>query len=289
MTRSPKTPLGAPPLVPAQEAFARFCQTVAALRDPQTGCPWDLKQDHKTLRRFVIEEAYEAAHAMADGKDSDICDELGDVLLQVVLNAQVAHDRKAFTIVDVINAIDSKMIRRHPHVFDTEQQKTQISVADVRSNWDKIKAEEKGPPSKVGYFDEVKGKIPALTQALEIGKKAAKIEFDWPSPGEVLQQVLSEVEELKAECLAGEPDHKKIYEELGDVFFSLAQLARHYVFDPETVALDANRKFLARFSSLESIAKSEGKDITSVGRDDLEALWQKAKAVEKRQNGKSEA
>ena len=263
-----------PDLEAAQKAFAAFCETIAALRDPQTGCPWDLEQDHESLRRYMLEEAYEATAAMSGTDDREICDELGDVLLQVVLNAQLALDRDAFTIVDVVNAINAKMLRRHPHVFGTESERADRSIAAIKSKWQEIKETEKDSEDE-SYFAPVKDTIPALTQSLAIGKRAAKIAFDWDDKAEVLGQVLSEVEELKAECKAG--DDAKVREELGDVFFSLAQLARHYGLDPETVAFDANRKFLSRFEVLEEVAAEKGIDVANASRDQLESLWQEAK------------
>jgi ATP diphosphatase len=262
------------------DAFLGFVKTIAALRHPKTGCPWDLEQDHKTLRRYMIEEAYEAADAMASGDDADIKDELGDVLLQVVLNAQIAQDHKTFNLESVIKGIDDKMRRRHPHVFGDVNAE---SSKEVLRNWDGIKAAEKAAAGKKdhGIFAEAHNKQPATTQALKIGKLAAKIKFDWDDLNEVFGQLRSEVDELQAEVKKKPVDAAKLAEEIGDVYFSLAQVCRHAGLDPETVSFDANRKFLKRFERLEAIAKKRGVDVKNAPRATLEELWVATKKEER--------
>ncbi len=252
----------------AHQAFADFMRTIAALRHPTTGCPWDREQNHRTLRRYMLEEAYEAADAMSAGDPRAICDELGDVLLQVVLNAQIASDEETFTLEDVIRGIDEKMVRRHPHVF-----------GGAAGKWEEIKAAEKKalPPKAAGTFAEAEKKSPASAQAVKIGKIAKTIKFDWDHPTEVLAQLKSELVELEAEFARKEFDAAKTAAELGDVYFSLAQLCRHLDLDPETVAMDGNKKFLRRFEKLEGIAGAKGKVVAAMARDELEALWAEAK------------
>lgn len=275
---SNRPPLGLPDLKGVTEVFSEFVTTVAWLRDRELGCPWDLEQDHKTLRRYMVEEAYEAAEAMTENDDRELCDELGDVLLQVVLNAQVAKDRGAFSLIDVINSINDKMRRRHPHVFANEEAAT---AQEVRGNWDKIKADERqGKKSSDGVFARVEKKHPATSQALSIGKIASKIHFDWDSVSDVLIQVRSEVDELTSELSGSQIDRTKVAHEIGDVYFSLAQLCRHLELDPETVAMDGNRKFLNRFEKLESIAATQGVDVRGAERAVLEKLWLAAKKAE---------
>ena len=278
------TPTGIPDLKAAAAVFAEFVTTIAWLRDKHQGCPWDLEQDHKTLRRYMVEEAYEAAEAMSGDDHKEIRDELGDVLLQVILNAQIAQDDGLFTITDVIDAINKKMLRRHPHVFAPN--KDEITSEEVRTNWDKIKASEKSVanPKKEepGVFADAAKKQPSTIQALHIGKTAAKINFDWDTPVQVFDQLKSEVSELEFEVKQSPSDLHKVTQEIGDVYFSLAQLCRHLNLDPETVAMDGNRKFLNRFTSLEEIASREGKDVKKIGRDELEQFWIKAKAAEKK-------
>lgn len=275
-----RVPLGLPDLREAEKVFSDFVTTIAWLRDRERGCPWDLEQDHKTLRRYMVEEAYEAAEAMSGADTDEIRDELGDVLLQVVLNAQVAADAGTFSLADVIRSIDSKMRRRHPHVFDREGES--LTSKQVRGNWDKIKATEKQgkKTAPAGVFAGAEKKHPATLQAFDIGKTASKIRFDWDSPVEVLQQLRSEMTELEAEFMGGTTDKARIASEIGDVFFSLAQLCRHLELDPETVAMDGNRKFLRRFARLEAIAAKEGIDVRAASRARLEELWVKAKKSE---------
>ncbi len=267
----------------AADAFANLCETIAKLRDPVDGCPWDLQQTHASLRRYMIEEAYEAARVMA-GADKDLndsrelCEELGDVLLQVVLNAQVAADRKGFQIADVIKSIDAKMRRRHPHVFGSDEARQARDMSSIKSNWAAIKTEEKkkkGADARDdGFFGGIEG-YPATIEAYEIGKRAAKIKFDWNSPAEVLAKLLSEVDEMKDEWEKG--DRTALMAELGDVYFSLAQFSRHIGVDPEVIALDGNRKFLARFAEVEAIAKRRGVKIQDTDQATLESLWEEAK------------
>lgn len=259
-------------------AFESFVKTIASLRDPKDGCPWDLEQDHKSLRPFMIEEAYEAAEAMAAGDTPEIQGELGDVLLQVVLNAQVALDKGTFSLVDVIKGIDEKMRRRHPHIFGEGDAKTS---AEVRAAWETIKATEKAAKKEAqGAFHGAERVGPASLQAQKIGKIAKKIRFDWDDPIEVFAQVRSEVDEVEAELRKPTRSPDKLAEEIGDVYFSLAQLCRHLDLDPELVALDANRKFLKRFARLEALAQKAGKTVPESTRAELEALWQAVKKEE---------
>jgi MazG family protein len=272
----------APDLAAVQRAFSEFCLTVARLRDPQGGCPWDLQQDHMSLRRYMIEEAYEAAEAMAQNHPQHLCEELGDVLLQVVLNSQVALDAGTFSLIDVISGIDAKMRRRHPHVFAAAADAPSITTDQVRKAWEEIKREEHQAPA-VGSrtFIDAVSKHPATAQAYKIGKIAAKINFDWDNSQEVLAQVRSEVDELADELNKPSHDKAKIAEELGDIYFSLAQLARHLDLDPEVVSVDANRKFLRRFEMLEDIAAERGIAVRTAARVQLEALWAAVKEKEK--------
>ena len=281
-----KLPSGIPDLDQAAKAFRDFVVTIAALRDPKDGCPWDLKQTHETLRRYMIEEAYEASEAMASDDAVEIQGELGDVLLQVVLNAQLAKDDERFSIVEVIKGIDDKMRRRHPHVFGPKGEASAdegISVAEVRSNWDVIKAEEKAKAGKTkakGAFADAEKKQPASLQAEKIGKIAEKIRFDWDSPDEVFAQVRSEVDEVAAELAKKKRSKAKLAEEIGDLYFSLTQLCRHLELDPEIVAVDANRKFLRRFARLEEIAGKRKLPLAKAKREELEALWKAVKREE---------
>lgn len=271
----------------AAEAFKSLCETIAALRHPETGCPWDLEQTHETLRKYMIEEAYEAVEVMHPVDHKKLCDELGDVLLQVVLNSQLATDSNFFTITEVVKGLDSKMRRRHPHVFGEDATGVKSDQADIKRRWEEIKSEEKEKTKttqKKGIFSEIQpGKIsPSIATGVAIGKLAKKINFDWSNPLEVLGQLKSEIQELEVEMRDPSPSAKKrVYSELGDVFFSLAQLSRHLDIDPEICGQDGNRKFLKRFATLESLALKQGIEPSEATQETLERLWQEAKKLEK--------
>lgn len=272
-----------------KQAFGALCETIAALRDPKTGCPWDLEQTHESLRKYMIEEAYEATDVMDPVNYKKLQEELGDVLLQVVLNSQLATDAKEFSILEVVKGLDSKMRRRHPHVFGENgnpTSKTSRDKSDIRTKWDEVKAQEKQKSPEVsssaGIFDSLNtGKItPASRLAMEIGKVAKTINFDWKEPLEVVSQLESEVLELKNEIKKKSPKDL-IAAEMGDVIFCISQLCRHLDLDPEVCAVDGNKKFLKRFQSLESLARAKRIDVTTAGTEQLESLWQEAKALEK--------
>lgn len=263
------------------EAFKELIEVVARLRQPEHGCPWDLEQDHKSLRRFMLEEAYEAAEAMGGNDSKHLQEELGDVLLQVVLNSQLISDSGGDGITAVIQEIKNKMVRRHPHVF-TEDMKG-LSIKEVKDNWSRIKSEEKpGQGLDKGLFHkEKKSPFPSLMQAYKIGKKAEKVKFDWDDVSQVWGQFLSEVKELEDEITAKVRDPEKVMDELGDVFFSLSQVSRHLGIDPEVAALGGNQKFLRRFDALEQILKDKSLDLQTLTVEDLQELWLEVKAKEK--------
>ncbi len=262
----------------AAQEFKTFVKTIAQLRHPTKGCPWDLEQTHESLRRYMIEEAYEAAETMLPSATAhDRTDELGDVLLQVVLNAQLQTDNKEGEITDVIRAINQKMIRRHPHVFSPDDKS--VSSEQVIEQWSIIKQKEKPKDHTDGFFHKAKKVHPALTQAFQIGKTAQKIDFDWHTTEEVAQQFESEWKELAHEMHTG--DQKKIADELSDCFFSLAQLSRHLGFEPEEIAQRGNTKFIQRFELMEKIAKEQNRSIETLGQAGLELLWKEAKKRQK--------
>ncbi|MGE0174400.1 MAG: nucleoside triphosphate pyrophosphohydrolase [Oligoflexales bacterium] len=255
-------------------AFDEFVATIAALRHPKTGCPWDLKQSHETLRKYMIEEAYEAAIAMGNGETAEIVDELGDVLLQVVLNAQIGADNNKFSVTDVIQNINDKMVRRHPHVF-AESNDAIKTPTDVKRQWEEIKAvENKGAASSVQ--NSVKG-FPASLQAAMIGKFSSKVDFDWKDSNEVFNHFRSEVDELTVEMKKKERSKELLADELGDVFFTLVQLCRHLDIDPETSFLAANQKFIRRFEKMQEAAGKKNKLFADLSRSEKEDLWNAVK------------
>ena len=292
-----KTPLKIPfkdlnvaPKEEVSDAFYQFCTTIATLRNKHYGCPWDLQQNHKSLRAFMLEESYEAAHAMGKNDDKEICEELGDVLLQVVLNAQVALDDQRFTITDVIKAINSKMIARHPHVFMRSIDEERLTPEEVLNRWDEVKKKEqlthKGSFTEKDYFKthQVDKVFPASLRAARIGELAKKVSFDWPDLSGVWTQFLDEVEELKHEIKSLQKKKSKktlakVKEEIGDIYFTVAQLCRHLDFSAEEVASDANEKFLLRFSTMEKLIATDKKKLSQVSNSDLEIYWKKAKKL----------
>ncbi|MDA9950955.1 nucleoside triphosphate pyrophosphohydrolase [Oligoflexaceae bacterium] len=260
-----------------KSSFFEFYNTVAKLRDPETGCPWDLKQTHRTLRKYMIEEAYEASAEMTSEESTDeLCDELGDVLLQVVLNAQVAKDQNSFDITKVINQINAKMIRRHPHVFDENFEKK--TADQVKKSWEEIKKSEKIEEAD-SYFSSVENIQPANLQADKIGRLASKIQFDWDNVHQVIEQLQSEIEELKIALSNSDSAAKnaEIENEMGDVLFTCAQVSRHLGLSPEVAAQHGNIKFLTRFKKLEELAGRRGVHIESASREQLEGFWKEAK------------
>ena len=272
--RSPKTP----DIELAKKKFADFLETVAQLRHPETGCPWDNEQTHETLTKYMIEEAYEASEAMLNG--TNIAEELGDVLLQVVLNSQLAVDEGSFSIVDVIELVDSKMRRRHPHVFGTASREKD----DIKKTWQSIKAAENknaGIKKSEGIFGRAKvQKVrPSNLQAHKIGEIARTIDFDWKNIKDVLAQFNDEVRELNEELLKSTELRDDLIDEIGDVYFSLSQLTRHLGLNGEAAAQRGNEKFLKRFEMLESLAKKENINVETAGSDILEDLWRQAKKL----------
>jgi nucleoside triphosphate diphosphatase len=261
---------------------------MAVLRTPVIGCPWDLEQNFATIAPYTIEEAYEVADAIARGDLADLKDELGDLLLQVVFHAQMAEEERVFDFADVADAISRKLIRRHPHVFGDESAR---SAAQVPGLWDRIKAEEAaakaksadlaGTPAKPpSVLDGVPLALPALTRSVKIQRKASKVGFDWTNTGHIFWKVKEEMAELEAEIATG--DWASLEDEFGDVLFVLANLARRLEIDPEQAMNRANAKFIRRFSHIErSLTESGrgfGEDVTL---EDMEALWNEAKALER--------
>jgi len=255
--------------------FDSLVQVLRDLRGPG-GCPWDQEQTHLTLTPYLIEEVYEAVEALESQVDQDICEELGDVLFQVVLHAQLANERKAFNISDVIEGIVSKIVRRHPHVFsDTKV----TNSAEVLKNWEEIKRQEKkGKPQKPKTFS-VPAELPALQTAGKIGEKTKKYKFDWSEASQVLAQLKSEIAELEEAMQDRTPDREaKLKHEMGDVLFSAAQVARHLEVEPETSLRAANTRFTGRFEKMLELCGGLEKFI-SLDSSEKELLWRKVKEI----------
>jgi len=267
----------------AKKTLPDLLAVMAALRTPGTGCPWDLEQTFATIAPYTIEEAYEVADAIAHDDIVGLKDELGDLLLQVVYHARMAQEQDAFAFDDVVDAITRKMIRRHPHVFGTAEER---AAGAAPGFWDRIKAQEKGDEASTGsLLDEVPTALPALTRAIKLQNKAAKVGFDWPSLSPVLAKLkeeLAELEDAIAKSAAGsETSARAIDEELGDLLFVVANLARHLKLDPEASLRAANQKFVGRFRYIEERLAADGRTPSDSDLAEMDALWDDAKAKER--------
>jgi MazG family protein len=244
---------------------------MAALRTPATGCPWDLEQDFASIAPYTIEEAYEVADAIQRGNRKDLCDELGDLLLQPVYHAQMAAEEGSFTFDDVVESVCRKMIRRHPHVFgDAEARAAGVAKGFWENN--KAKERETAGQQPERLLGTVALALPGLTRALKLQAKAAKVGFDWPVVDHVYDKIIEELDELKTAPV------EKRAEELGDLIFVMANLARHYGIDPEAAVRGANDKFMRRFAYIEDGLKAAGKTPAQSDLAEMDALWDEAKS-----------
>jgi len=264
--------------------IARLLDIMAALRTPKTGCPWDIEQTFETIVPYTIEEAFEVADAIARGDLGDLKDELGDLLLQVVYHARMAEEENAFAFPDVVEAIVTKMIRRHPHVFG--EQAGNLTPEQVKGAWGQIKAEEKAeraarhPESDAqsSLLSSVKAGLPALTRAIELQRKASTVGFDWNDPKAVLAKIHEEADEI-GEAI-GSGDKEEIQSEVGDLMFVLVNLARHVGADPDLALRKANAKFERRFAHIETTLRAAGRSLDSASLEEMDRLWHEAKQNE---------
>ena len=257
--------------------FEKLIDVVNALRDPDTGCPWDLEQNHQTLTKYLIEESFEFLRAVEMNDTKLMEEEIGDVLLQVLLHSKIASENSYFDIETVSETLCKKLIRRHPHVFKNNTNK-KISAEEVTKNWLKIKEQEKSQ-SEEYYISDKCLDAPSLKSSETIGLKTSTCNFDWENYGQVIYKVEEEWQELKEELgVYGNAFNKeRVKEEMGDLLFSMAQLARHLDLDPEQALRDANKKFLNRFHFIEDEVRKSGKNLSEMNQDDLEQLWNQAK------------
>jgi nucleoside triphosphate diphosphatase len=263
--------------------IARLIEIMAALRTPGSGCPWDLEQDFSTIAPYTIEEAYEVADAIQRRDLDDLRDELGDLLLQVVFHARMAEEAGRFAFGDVVQAITEKLVRRHPHVFGDAGD---LSPQAVKELWDRIKAQEKaarvarrgGDDAGTGALAGVPATLPALTRALKLQEKAGKVGFDWNDPHAVLAKIREEADEIAAALASG--DRAGAAAETGDLLFAVVNLARHLDADPEAALRATNRKFERRFAFIEDALAARGKTPEQSSLDEMDGLWNAAKAAE---------
>jgi ATP diphosphatase len=294
-------------MTPSQD-IARLIEIMAALRTPGTGCPWDLEQSFETIAPYTIEEAYEVADAIARRDLVDLKDELGDLLLQVAYHARLAEEQHAFAFGDVVEAITAKMIRRHPHVFGSDEER---AAGATPGHWARIKAEERAAKAAArdeaqptaaaaplpagrrgdGLLADVSLALPALTRAVKLQDKAAKVGFDWPSLAPVFDKMREELAELEQVALTADPrgaavdrspgPTAEIEEEFGDLLFVMANVARHLKLDPEAALRAANQKFVRRFHHIERRLAEDNRAPTDSTLAEMDALWDEAKARER--------
>jgi len=264
----------------ASAAFSKLLAIMAKLRDPNDGCPWDLDQSFRTIVPHTIEEAYEVADAIEQDDMESLKGELGDLLFQAVFYAQMAREAGTFTMADVLEALNTKMIKRHPHVFGD------LAIADAAEQthaWERQKAEERAAAAaakgqKPSALDGVTGSLPALTRAVKLQNRAARVGFEWPEPGQVLDKIAEETAEIRA-ALEEKAPKDSIAEEIGDLLFAVVNLARHLEVDSETALRTANRKFERRFR-VEEVLAAQGKEPAGSSLDEMEAAWIQAKLDE---------
>ncbi len=255
-----------------RDQIARLLRIMAALRDPEHGCPWDIEQDFDSIAPYTIEEAYEVADAIQRRAWDELRGELGDLLLQVVYHARMAEEAGMWRFDDVVRAIADKMVARHPHVFGDESRNK--SPEQQTQDWEAAKAAERGSAS---VLEGVALGLPALLRAVKLQKRAARVGFDWPTSDQVLDKIAEEVDELRAET---DPDRQA--EEFGDLMFAMANLARHMKIDPEAALRSANAKFERRFGSIEAALAADGRRPEQSDLAEMDALWDAAKAAERR-------
>ncbi|MFK0204682.1 nucleoside triphosphate pyrophosphohydrolase [Agrobacterium sp. NPDC090283] len=272
----------------ASKDISRLIEIMEALRQPETGCPWDVVQTFETIKPYTIEEAYEVADAIERKDMDDLCEELGDLLLQVVFHARIAEERGEFAFGDVVHAVTSKMIRRHPHVFAVSDADTPDGV---KLQWDRIKAEEKRERAerrarrgitedfKAGFLGGVQRSQPALTEALKLQEQAARAGFDWSNPAPILDKIEEEIAELREALADGKPE--KVSDELGDLIFALVNIGRHVKADPEDALRGTNTKFRRRFNHIETSLSQNGETLEEASLERMEDLWQAAKRIER--------
>ncbi|MBB2970655.1 nucleoside triphosphate pyrophosphohydrolase [Mesorhizobium sp. RMAD-H1] len=262
----------------------RLLEIMAALRTPVTGCPWDLEQDFRSIAPYTLEEAFEVIDAIERDDLDDLREELGDLLLQVVFHARMAEEKRAFDFGDVVEAITTKMIRRHPHVFGDEDAR---GAGMAKGAWNRIKAEEKAERARRraelgldngernGFLDDVPQALPALMRALKLQQKAAKVGFDWSEAEPILDKIAEETVELRDALQNGRKE--EIAEEYGDLLFAIVNLGRHLDIEPESALRATNEKFRSRFHFIERSLEEQKRSLDEASLEEMEDLWQKAK------------
>jgi len=268
----------------AATEFTRLVEIMATLRSPE-GCPWDREQTIDTLKPFVLEETYEVLEAIDRHDHAALCEELGDFVFEAVFVAQLESEAGHFHIADAVRSAADKLVRRHPHVFKREQGEAALDTpGQVRTRWEEIKAEERNARGEDGRAAKTASllgglapTLPALLRAFHISTRAASVGFDWAAPGDVVDKMQEELDEIRAVVKEGANDHERAEEEMGDLLFTIANLSRKLGIEPETALRKANDKFTKRFGTLEQSVAASGRAMKDMSLPELEAEWQRAK------------
>ena len=247
-------------------------QTFKKLRDPSQGCPWDKEQDFKSIASCSIEEAYEVADAIEREDFNDLKEELGDLFFQIIFHSGMAEEKKLFNFEEVVKELNDKLIRRHPHVFDKKQE---MSASESLEIWEKEKKKEREKKNLLSLMDDIPKNLPSLTRAKKIQKRAKSVGFDWQNESDVIRKIDEEIDELKRAKVSQKKED--ISEEIGDLFFTLVNLSRHYNLEPEDIIRKANLKFEKRFRKMEDEANKTKVNLEDLEINELETLWQKIK------------
>ena len=260
------------------EHLQNIISIMAKLRDPDTGCPWDVKQDFASIAPYTIEEAYEVADAVQSNDRATLCNELGDLLLQVVFHARIAEEEGSFTLADVAKSISDKMISRHPHVFGDDKTP---DVDQQRQRWEDIKKAERAAKGQNGILADIPVGMPPMQRAVKLQKRAASVGFDWPNISQIIDKMHEEAAELTAELESTPQDRHRLTDEVGDLLFVAVNLARKAGVDPETALIGCNKKFEERFNYMEKQTELNNKSLSNSTLDDMEKLWQEAKSAKR--------
>ena len=254
------------------EEINNLLQTFKKLRDPSQGCPWDKEQDFKSIASCSIEEAYEVADAIEREDFNDLKEELGDLFFQIIFHSGMAEEKKLFNFEEVVKELNDKLIRRHPHVFDKKQE---MSASESLEIWEKEKKKEREKKNLISLMDDIPKNLPSLTRAKKIQKRAKSVGFDWQNENDVIRKIDEEIDELKRAKASQKKED--ISDEIGDLFFTLVNLSRHYNLEPEDIIRKANLKFEKRFRKMEDEANKTKVNLEDLEINELETLWQKIK------------
>lgn len=265
------------PIFDVADGMPRLLEVMRRLRDPETGCPWDIEQSFATIAPYSIEEAYEVADAIEREAWKELEGELGDLLLQVVYHGQMGREAGHFDFDSIARVVTAKMIDRHPHIFGDESREK--SAEQQVRDWEAVKAAERAERNAGGVLDDVALALPALMRAVKLQKRAARVGFDWPDAASVIDKIAEEAAELVEARDRGDADH--LHEEYGDLLFVMANLARHLGVDPETALRDANAKFTRRFRAVEAALADDGRRPEQSTLEEMDALWDAAKEAER--------